>query len=119
MAGHFMLKEPQKGVRDVIERFLNQKRPLKSKWAFQTYYDPFKGSYLVLTHYHHTLLVINPKTKLIAFQWWEKPTDLRGLQSAVLVLKEYQLIKEEYQWDNTIKRFVLIPNSATHQMALN
>lgn len=114
-----MLQEAQKGVREVIERFLNKQRPLKSKWMIQTYYDAYNGQYLVFTHYHHTLLVINPKTKLIIYQWWEKPTDLRGLQSAVLVLKEKKLIKEEYQWDNTIKQFVLMQNNATRQMALN
>lgn len=113
-----MIKEAQKGVRTIVERFIYNEPPLKSKWAMN-YSTDVSGRQYLFTHYQHVLLVVNPRTKLITYQWWEKPTDLRGLQSAVLVLKEKKKIKEEYQWDNTIKQFVLTPNNVTPQTELN
>ncbi len=44
-----------------------------------------REQFILLYHYHHLVLVYDTQDKMVVFEWWEKPTDKRGLDAA----KEY------------------------------
>ena len=80
---------PTKAVQEVFDRYFNMKKPLKSKWQIGTTLDKQDGrSYLCFYHYHHLLLMYDLKENVVRYQWWEKPTDKRGLDSALLILEQ-------------------------------
>lgn len=86
-----MSQLPLKSVQEVFNRYFNLKKPIKSKWHIATMMDRQDGrSYLCFYHYHHLLLMYDLKDEVVRYQWWEKPTDKRGLDSALLILNQRQ-----------------------------
>lgn len=71
-----------------LSRAFDKQPPLGSaKWkAFIQYLagDPI----LYLYHYHHRVLVYDIYGEKILSEWWEKPADKRGLDSAKLWLED-------------------------------
>ncbi len=85
-----------KQIDNCFERFFSDKQQLKSaKWKLQ---QPNEGDYLVLFHYDHMALMIDPDTLEIAYEWpGECSTDVRGIKAAIAYLEENRerLIQEE------------------------
>lgn len=87
---------PLKSVQVAFERYFNLQKPLKSKWQVTTYFDKRDGkTYLCFYHYQHLLLMYDFKQQRVCYTWWEKPTDKRGLDSALMIIKEYERRKAE------------------------
>lgn len=72
-----------KQIDECLSRAFEGRRPLKKKWRAGI--DEGK---LYLFHYHHLVMIYDLKTKEIKHEWWEKPTDKRGLDAAKKWLKE-------------------------------
>lgn len=76
-----------KQIDTALWRAFSDHKPLKSakwkgymKWTGQTYI-------LYLFHYHHLVLKYDVFNQQILFEWYEKPADKRGLDSAKIWLK--------------------------------
>lgn len=78
-----------KQMQECLDRAFQDKPPTPSrKWkAFINYHPDYRG-HLHLYHYHHLVLVYDTNTHAIRYQWWEKPADKRGLDSAKEYLEE-------------------------------
>lgn len=77
-----------KQINECLDRFFKKQKPLKKKWkAFETK-DDEGNAYLLLYHYHHLVLAYNLTKEEVAYEWYEKPADKRGLESAKKYLKE-------------------------------
>lgn len=74
-----------KQINDCLDRFFENKPPLKKKWLPITH-DNYPNC-LILFHYHHLVLVYDLNEKKPLYQWWELPTDKRGLDAALDYLK--------------------------------
>lgn len=70
-----------KQIEQCLDKAFNKKLPAPSKkWkAF------FHDGLLYVFHYHHLVLVYYPTHHQYLAEWWERPADKRGLDSA----KEY------------------------------
>jgi hypothetical protein len=77
---------------ECLNRFFNGVKPLKAKW--QARWHPDYSHVMVLFHYHHRVLVYDTENRKILEEWWELPTDKRGLDAA----KEY--LKNKHQEEN-------------------
>lgn len=76
-----------KQIDDCLTRALDGKQPLKKKWA-AIIHSTETHDYLFLFHYHHEVLVYNLTDDEIIREWWERPTDKRGLDAAKKWLSE-------------------------------
>jgi|BioPla2DNA2_1021312.scaffolds.fasta_scaffold148471_2 hypothetical protein len=76
-----------------FERFFAGKKQLKNKWQLQ---QPNQGDYIVLFHYNHMIMMIDPDTLEVTYQWYECPADKRGLDAAIAYLDQNRerLVKE-------------------------
>lgn len=82
------MKQPEncmKQMHECLSRFF-EGRPfrLSDKWKALK-----MGENLLLLHYHHPVLVYDIARQVIVTEWWEKPADKRGLDSAKIWLKAY------------------------------
>lgn len=83
-----------KQIQQCLDKAIDNKMPAASKkwkafrgnmiWADSEDVED-KEEHIILYHYHHLVLVYNLKTNEPIFEWYEKPTDKRGLDAA----KEY------------------------------
>lgn len=72
-----------KQMDECLTRAFEKKPPLKNKkWKAIMEFHQRYGWVLYLYHYHHRVLVYLPYAHEYAFEWWEKPADKRGLESA-------------------------------------
>lgn len=69
-----------KQIYDCLDRFYTQQKPLKAKWQAKRHQE---NGHLYLFHYHHLVLVYDDKVHKVLYQWWEVPTDKRGLDAAL------------------------------------
>ncbi|KAK3287689.1 hypothetical protein CYMTET_4806 [Cymbomonas tetramitiformis] len=78
-----------KQVEEAIARARSQRAPLKQKWTCTVATSTMaeRGEILSLYHYHHLILVANLTKHTITHEWWEKPTDKRGLDAAKRILQ--------------------------------
>lgn len=84
-----MTQLPLKSVQEVFDRYFSLKKPIKSKWRVTTMLDRRDGrTYICFYHYHHLLLMYDLRDGVARYQWWEKPTDKRGLDSALIILNQ-------------------------------
>lgn len=68
---------------ECLERFFQGKDPLNKKWrAYGSH-----NRYMWLMHYHHVVLGYDFQEKKVIHQWYERPTDKRGLDAALEFLK--------------------------------
>lgn len=76
-----------KQINECFDRFFSGKQQKKSaKWQL---HQPNNGDYIVLFHYNHMALMIDPDSLDIVYQWsGECPTDRRGINAALLYLKD-------------------------------
>lgn len=79
-----------KQMDECLTRAFIGKEPLKSKkWKGFIRKDKSSSAlYLLLYHYHHHVLTYNIKNEEILHEWWERPADKRGLDSAKKWLSE-------------------------------
>jgi hypothetical protein len=71
-----------KQIEQALQRYFDKKlaRP-SDKWkALPTLTAPH---ILCLYHYQHPVLIYDTRTQIVIYQWFEKPTDLRGLINAL------------------------------------
>lgn len=85
-----------KQIDDCLKRaFKWKKTHLKSKKWKGVLYKHNGDRILYLLHYHHTVLVYNVDRQLVIKEWWEKPADKRGLDSAKEWLENYHKKQKE------------------------
>jgi len=77
-----------KQMNDCLDRFFAGQKPLKAKWQARWHKD--YSHIMILFHYQHVVLVYDTHNQEILKEWWEVPTDKRGLDAA----KEYLAKKE-------------------------
>lgn len=70
-----------KQIDTVLNRFFDNKKPLKTKWSAHRVSEN-NVEYLYLYHYHHVVLVFRLDINKIEYEWYECPADKRGLNSA-------------------------------------
>jgi hypothetical protein len=66
-----------------LDRHFTGQLPLKAKWQARWHKD--HSHMLILFHYQHVVLIYDTIAKKVEYEWWEVPTDKRGLDAA----KEY------------------------------
>jgi hypothetical protein len=71
-----------KQIDTCLDRVFEGKKPLKQKWQVII---QKKDNNLYLYHYQHLILVYDLDNERIEYEWYECPTDKRGLDAA----KEY------------------------------
>jgi hypothetical protein len=81
-----------KQIDECLDRLFDGKPPLKKKWQARIQEVYLVERCLLLYHYTHLVLAVDLDTKEIHRQWWEKPTDKRGLDAALKYLREKNLI---------------------------
>lgn len=76
-----------KQMDECLDRVFSFQHPAPSKkWkAFRGAWLGEKPNLILLYHYHHLVMVYDSTANEILHEWWEKPTDKRGLDAA----KEY------------------------------
>jgi hypothetical protein len=86
-----------KQMDECLRRVFNGQPPLQSKkWkAFAQWHWDKQTQIISLYHYHHLVLVYDTVNHQYLYEWWEKPTDKRGLDAA----KEY-LEKRRNKYDS-------------------
>jgi hypothetical protein len=78
-----------KQIDECLQRVVNGQPPhAKRKWKGFLQWNGFYYE-LHLYHYHHLVLKYRFMDKKVLYEWWEKPADKRGLDSAKLWLKAY------------------------------
>lgn len=77
-----------KQMNDCLDRFFEGRTPLKAKWQARWHKD--YSHIMILFHYQHVVLVYDTAEQKVLHEWWEVPTDKRGLDAA----KEYLAKKE-------------------------
>jgi hypothetical protein len=83
-----------KQINMVLDRHFEAKPPLSHKWGVIK--CPTHTNAIRLYHYHHLILIYDLDAETSLYQWWEKRADKRGLDAALLYLKERaQSIKSE------------------------
>jgi hypothetical protein len=75
-----------KQIDECLDRFFSNKRPLAKKW--QARGVNMRRDELRLYHYHHLVLAYDVLNNKVLYEWWEKPADKRGLESAKEWLEE-------------------------------
>lgn len=75
-----------KQIDTCLDRHFSGQKPLKAKWQARWHHE--NPDVLILFHYQHVVLLANMKTKDIIYEWWEVPTDKRGLDAAKDYLKK-------------------------------
>lgn len=61
---------------------------MSKKWKAFLRWDNTKKTYFVLLyHYHHLVWVYDMFNRQELYEWWERPTDKRGLDSARIWMK--------------------------------
>lgn len=73
---------------ECLERAFAGKKPLAKKWK-----SIIEDGVLYLYHYHHLVLVYDLEREITYHQWYEKPTDKRGLDAAKEWLLENKGLK--------------------------
>lgn len=74
-----------KQINECFDRFFSGKMQRKTKWQV---HQPNMGDFIVLFHYNHIALMIDPDTLEVMYQWeGECPTDRRGIVAAVRYLE--------------------------------
>jgi hypothetical protein len=71
-----------KQIEQALQRYFDKQlhRP-SDKWKV---ISTFPGHHIVrLYHYHHLVLMYDTRNQIVIYQWFEKPTDLRGLIDAL------------------------------------
>lgn len=79
-----------KQIDECLTRAFNNKEPLASK-KWKAFIGTDKKTHcrvLILFHYHHLVLRYNLDVHEVKYEWWEKPADKRGLDSAKAWLEE-------------------------------
>lgn len=75
-----------KQIDDCFNRFFAGKNQKQTKWQV---HQPNEGDYIVLFHYNHMALMIDPDTLEIAYEWpGECSTDVKGIKAAIEYLEE-------------------------------
>ena len=75
-----------KQIDTVMHRAFSGHPPLKTKWKGIINYE--RGEHILyLFHYHHLILKYNVTRRIYLHEWYEKPADKRGLDSAKIWLK--------------------------------
>lgn len=74
-----------KQMNDCLDRFFSDQKPLKAKWQARWHKD--YPHVMILFHYQHVVLVFDTEKKTFEHEWWEVPTDKRGLDAAKEYLK--------------------------------
>lgn len=95
-----------KQIEDCFNRFFTGKSQKKVKWQV---HQPNQGDYIVLFHYNHMALMIDPDTLDVVYEWeGECPTDKRGIKAALEYLNQNKekLVKQiqEEKIKATIKK---------------
>jgi hypothetical protein len=100
-----------KQINEMFDRFFSGRDPLKQKWQVRrSISDPFQ---IVVTHYHHIILIYHMGTKQVIHTWWEKPADKRGLIASL----EYLIQRESADGNDTtslqeaLKELIDLPNN--------
>lgn len=78
-----------KQIDECLDRFFSGMSPLKRKW--QARWHKEHNHIMILFHYQHVVLVYDTKEKKSLKEWWEVPTDKRGLDAAKEYLKNKNL----------------------------
>lgn len=79
-----------KQIDKCLTRAFEYKNPSWShKWKAFIQSNPDHGRILRLYHYCHLVLVYLVDDQFIFYEWWEKPADKRGLDSAKEWLEQY------------------------------
>lgn len=78
-----------KQINDCLDRFFANKKPLKAKWQAR-WHNEYEHI-MILFHYQHVVLVYDTKEHHILKEWWEVPTDKRGLDAAKEYLKNHNI----------------------------
>jgi hypothetical protein len=86
-----------KQIDECLTRAFYNHPPLKKKWQCIKIPDPYiKGSYFYkIYHYHHLILVYRTHTHTFLHEWWERPADKRGLDSAKEWIEEWRRKQQE------------------------
>lgn len=73
-----------KQIDECLDRVFEGKKPLSKKWKCLKFTEDFgqQVEFYTLYHYQHIVLVYCITTNTIIYEWWEKPTDKRGLDAA-------------------------------------
>lgn len=75
-----------------LDRAFENKSPLKTKWKAIIEKDNVSNiNKLTLFHYQHIILIYDLENKKILSQWYECPTDKRGLNAALKYLEHNNL----------------------------
>lgn len=72
-----------KQIDECLTRAFKKNKPLRKKWQ-----AAINGNHLILVHYHHLVMVYDIETHTYLHEWWEKPADKRGLDSAKAWLED-------------------------------
>lgn len=75
-----------KQIDEALNRFFENKKQLKQKWIAIKHIEDNKD-HLLLYHYQHLVLVVDLKNYSIQYEWWECPTDKRGLDAAKIYIE--------------------------------
>ncbi|MEB2277013.1 hypothetical protein LAV82_23625 [Bacillus sp. ILBB4] len=87
-----------KQIDECLTREFSGKPSLKRKWrAFLGTNPKTHCRMLLLYHYHHLILRYDVDHHVVLYEWWEKPADKRGLDSAKEWLGERQRKLKEKQ----------------------
>lgn len=80
-----------KQIDECLRKAFQNKSPTPSrKWKAFIQKELDGKEYLYVFHYHHLIVVYCIDTKDYTYEWWEKPTDKRGLDDIKKWLREYQ-----------------------------
>lgn len=78
-----------KQMQKCLDKAFAKQKPLPSeKWKGFLRFKEEVGWVLYLFHYQHHVMTYLVDHHQYAFEWWEKPTDKRGLDSAKEYLEE-------------------------------
>lgn len=77
-----------KQINEALNRLFDGRKQLKQKWiAIKHHSNDDNKDYLLLYHYQHLILVVSLDDYSIKHEWWECPTDKRGLDSAKIYIE--------------------------------
>lgn len=87
-----------KQIDECLRKAFSGKLPTPSrKWKGFIQRNEQGGFSLHLFHYQHLILIYDLDINRVTYEWWEKRTDKRGLDSAKKWIEENQDIIKEFR----------------------
>lgn len=74
-----------KQINKCFDKFFAGKKQRKNKWQVL---QPNEGDYIILFHCDQIIMMIDPDTLEVTYQWCNSPADKRGLDTALIYLKK-------------------------------